>query len=349
VRATLPPETTDATIAGVFHPAPIGIAGIKDITVANGAASARHSKDAGAPRRGATVIERAERGLVAVAAPLPCTAEKVELGRFEEVTCEDYPLALSLRIADAVHKLPHLRRRPAEAGACPAYRAIDAFLSGLERGTYDPDRILAAAEELRKQGSVYDAGILLTRQRRQTHCGPPLVALSRALGRSAVLEHGLRADLLSVAVNCAVAGNDAAFVDDVVALDTETRTLPDLSRNLRLVLSIADIAQRGEHWELLGKLTAQPRFIERWMNVSAEAATAALAIDHATATLRGQAVAVARTRSVFELLCHAFPAGDRAPLCDRIKLLRAPAKAPSEDQKRAAREALKSLVATAKP
>ncbi|MCC6559423.1 MAG: hypothetical protein IT372_41415, partial [Polyangiaceae bacterium] len=332
VRGALGDDADDAAVARLFDPLPAGVAAVPEIRPA---------------------VQRAARALAAVAAPLPCTEARVELGAYEEPACDTYPLALSLRVADVLKKLPRLRRGGG-AGSCGPMRSLDAFLAAADRGTYDPDAFTAAVEALRAGDRLYDAAVLLTRQRREGHCSPTLVAAARALGRAPALGPPLRADALAVAVNCGAAALSAPVIDDLVALDGETRRLPDLGRNLHLMLFVTDLAAREKRWDLLARLAAQPDFVERWMKVSPEAATAALLIAEAAAALSTPAAgastpaagAPSPARGAHELLCETFPPGDRAEACADIKALRA-AQASPDERRRRARDALQKLVAQA--
>ncbi|XXT24831.1 hypothetical protein WME94_25185 [Sorangium sp. So ce429] len=329
VRGLLPPDTGDAEVAALLDPLPAGLAAVAGI---------------------GPLVARTARSLAAVAAPLACTEAKVELGGYEEPACDAYPLALSLRIADVLGKLPHLRRA-GSAAACPVLRSLDGFLTAAERGTYDPDAFTAAVEALRQSGRLYDAGVMLARQRREGHCGPLVLAGARALGREPSLGPALRADLLSVAVRCAAAALDASVVDDVMALDDETRALPDLGRNLKVVLFATELATRAQRWDVLARLAKQPEFVERWLGESDEAAATALLIKAAAAVLAGEpaprGARGAHVDSAHERLCGQPLAGDRAALCAEIQRLGAGALPEPERQQRA-KDALERLLAAAR-
>ncbi|WP_437640696.1 hypothetical protein [Sorangium sp. So ce854] len=324
VRGLLPPDADDAAVAALLDPLPAGLAA--------------------APGLG-PLVARTARSLAAVAAPLACTAAKVELGGFEEPACDAYPLALSLRIADVLGKLPHLRRA-GSAAACPVLRSLDGFLTAAERGTYDPDAFTAAVEALRRSGRLYDAGVMLARQRREGHCGPAVLEAARALGRAPSLGPAQRADLLSVAVRCAAAALDERVVDDVMALDGETRVLPDLGRNRKVVLFATELSARAQRWDVLARLARQPDFVARWLGVSDDTAAAALLIEAAAAALAGEpAPRDARARGAHERLCGGQPPGGaRAALCADIDRLRAGA-LPEAQRRQHAKEALERLLA----
>ncbi|WP_437291286.1 hypothetical protein [Sorangium sp. So ce406] len=326
VRGLLPPDADDAAVAALLDPLPAGLAAIEGL---------------------GPLVARTARSLAAVAGPLACTEARVELGGYEEPGCDAYPLALSLRIADVLGKLPHLRRA-GSAAACPVLRSLDGFLTAAERGTYDPDAFTAAVEALRRSGRLYDAGVMLARQRREGHCGPLVLEAARALGRAPSLGPALRADLLSVAVRCAAAALDGSVVDDVMALDGETRVLPDLGRNLKVVLFATELAVRAQRWDVLSRLARQPDFVVRWLGESDDAAATALLIEAAAAALAGDpAPGDARVDGARERLCGQPPAGDRAALCAEIQRLRAGA-LPEAQRRKSAKEALERLLAAAR-
>ncbi|MEJ7734241.1 MAG: hypothetical protein WKG00_34230, partial [Polyangiaceae bacterium] len=129
-RGGLPSESDDAEVAAVLHPPPPALA------------AALAPPGGGAPTPSGDVeaaVRRAAGSLRTVAAPLACTDAKVEIGGMEESACDRYPLALSLRIADALPWLPRLRPGGVVSRGCPALRAVDRFLAAREARTYDPD------------------------------------------------------------------------------------------------------------------------------------------------------------------------------------------------------------------
>lgn len=326
VRQGLPETGAEKALAEVFDPLPAVIAALPDAA------------------RG---VARAKRALAALGARLPCATGKVELGMYEEPACDAYPLALSLRIADALKKLPRLHRGPDTGPRCGPLKSLDSFLGAADRGRYDPDAFTRAVEALRASDRLYDAAVLLSRHKRETHCSPTLLAAARAMGRAEALGPHLRADLLSAAINCSAAAGGAEVEADVLALDGETRRLADPSRNLEVMLSLADLAAKSDKWSLLTKLAAQPGFVERWMSVHPNAAAAALLLDHAVSAINGSPVAVERTKVSHRLLCETFPPGERADLCAKIKGLRAPGAGTAAERQKAAKEAVRGLVSGA--
>ncbi|APR78143.1 Exonuclease SbcC [Minicystis rosea] len=325
VRQGFADTLDDKAVAGMLDHPPLGLGGIAEM-----------------PK----VIARAQRSLAVLAEPLPCTDAKVELGAFDEVSCDAYPLALSLRAADALKKLPRLHRSPETTARCGSLKSLDAFLAGVARGTYDPDAFTRAVEALRAAGKTDDAAVLLSRQRRPDHCSATLVSAARALGRSPLFGPSLRADLLSLAVNCTAVAGGAEVDADVMALDEETSRLPDPARNLKLLLSVADLAVTRDRWASLGKLTDRPDFLSRWLRVHPNAAAVALVLDHAAAVMRGQPVALDRTKPTFHLLCETFPSTERAEMCTQAAALRK-AEGSAAERERTAKEAVRRMVASA--
>ncbi len=325
VKQGLSDTLDDKGVAAVLDKLPVGLYGIKGLH---------------------PTVERAMKSFKVLAAPLPCTDAKVELGGFEEVACADYPLALSLRIADVLKKLPRLRRGAEASPHCGPLRSLDAFLAGGDKGTYDPDAFTRAVEELRADGKIYDAAILLTRQKHPNHCSPTLVAAARAMGRSPLLGPWIRSDLLSSAVNCTAASGSPEVEADLVQIDEDTRKIPDPTRNLRMVLSIADLATRTDQWKMLTRLVDQPDFVSRWMSIHPNAAAAALLLDHAVAAINGQPVALERTKPSYQLLCETFKSPERSDMCAIVDALRAPLAGPMAERQRLAKDAVKKLVAS---
>jgi hypothetical protein len=323
LRQGLGAEMDDAAIKAILDPLPLGL---------------------GSPKELAPAIERARKALRIVAEPLACTKAKVDLGGLEEPSCEAYPLALSLRIADVLKKLPRLRRGADGGATCAPLRSLDAFLASAEKGAYDPDAFTRAFEDLRASGRAYESAALLGRHRRDNHCSPAILGAARTLGRSATLGPLLRADLLSVAINCSISGGGAELTSDLLALDDETRKLPDPTRNLKVLLSVADLAVRSDQWGLLTTLAGQPELWERWMTVHPNAAAGALLIAHAVPAINGGAPDLEKTKSAYQLLCEIFPPGERAEICAEIKGLRAPLTGLPAGRQRAAKEAVRKVV-----
>lgn len=323
VKDSLPPDTSDAKVDGVLAPAPLGLAGIKDAEAS---------------------IERAKRSLRIVAAPLACTAAKVETTSFEQPTCAAYPLALALRIADVVKKLPRLKKAAENAeGSCASIQALDAFLDAADHGSYDPDAFTKAVESLRADGRADEAATLLARQRRDGHCSPALLATARALGRSQALLPASRADMLAVAVNCAGADGGADLEKDLLAIDKETRMLADPTRNLKLLFFVAQLALRADKPALLLPLVRGDGFIDRFLRLSGNAVAGALVLHHTAHLLSGEAFELSSTQGAFSLVCESFPDVERRAECDDLKALR-DASTPAAARKTAAKAALERLL-----
>jgi hypothetical protein len=334
-RGALAPDSDDAEVAAVLHPPPPALAAA--IAPANGGRAAAAPATSGDVE---AAVRRTAASLRTVAAPLACTDAKVEIGGMEESVCDRYPLALSLRAADALPWLPRLAPGGAVSRGCPGLRAVDRFLAAREARTYDPDALLAAVAALADEGKTYDATHLLTRQRSATHCSAGVTALARRLAGLAATDTQ-RADLLSTAVTCAAAQVDEALQRDLLALDAATRGLADRGRNLKVLLVTVDLALRSRRWDVLDALVGSAGYVERWLDGGAAAATAALVAHHAAGVLRGVPRAAGDTERAYTMLC-AQPAPDLAALCAEATAVRRPRASPAR-----AEQALATLVTAA--
>ena len=302
VRDSLPPDAADAAVEEMLAPPIVGLTGVKD---------------ADAP------LDRARKSLRVVAAPLACTAAKVDVASLEMPACDRYSLAVALRVADVVKKLPRLKKGPDTAQpSCAPLLALDAFLGAADHGAYDPDAFTKAVEALRADGRVDEAATLLARQRRDGHCSPALLTTARALGRSPSLLPAARADMLAVAVNCAGADGGAELQKDLLAIDQDTRKLADPTRNLRLLLFVGQLALRADKPDLLLPLVRTEGFIERYLRLSGNATAGALILHHAAHLLTGEAFDPKNTQGAFTLICESFPSDERRSECADLKSMR---------------------------
>ncbi|MBI4957082.1 MAG: hypothetical protein HY908_34020, partial [Myxococcales bacterium] len=258
-----------------------------------------------------------------------------------QVGCLDYPAALGLRIANVLPALPHLTVG-AESGraTCAPFRPLDRFLTLADQHQYDPDAFTSAVQTLRQGGHAGDAAVLLARHRDPAHCGV-LVAEARALADRAELGTALRADLVTVAANCAGPEGGPGLEADLATLDELTKALATPDRNLSIVTFAARSALTGKP-ALLAALAHKPDFVSRWLATSPELATAALLMHHAGHTLADQSFDALETLPYYRLLCTTYPPADRGPLCGSIAILRGGGSA--DDRKRSARAALEQLL-----
>ena len=322
VHDALAPDTNDAKLDEVLAQTPIGLAGSKDAE---------------------PVIARAKKALRVVAEPLACTTAKVDTLAFEQPACAGYSLALSLRIADVLKKLPRLtgagKTPEDEKLGCGALRSLDAFLGAADSGTYDPDAFTKAVLDLRASGRVDEASILLARQRRDGHCNPTLIKTARELGRSPALLASARSDMLAVAVKCWVPGPTTELEKDLAALDVETRKLADPMRNLNMLLFTADFSLTAGKPELLLSLVKAPGFVDRFLGLHGNAVVGMLMLHHTAHLLAGEPLDPAATAGAFGLVCLSFPSDERRSKCDELKGMRDATK-PIAERKALAKDAL---------
>ena len=318
-RASLDEDADDAAIDRLLDPPPASLRNIPEVDA---------------------VLPAARRSLQLVAASLPCTSSRGDLAAYQRVDCARYPEALGLRMAEALPALPRLRSG-AESGdaSCLAWRRLDEFAVAADQGRYEPDKFVAALDALRASGRADAAASLLARQRHAQHCSPALVAHARALAARSEIGVHLRADLLSIAVNCS-SGQESA--DDLVALDDLTEQLAVPSRSFEVLLFATQLAVGADRYEALSALSGKPGFVKRWLGLSPELGTAALLLHHAAAAGAGKEVDREATLPFYRLLCTTFSAKERGPSCNAITLLRG--SAPASEKARLAKEALSAFV-----
>ncbi|MDI1479124.1 hypothetical protein [Polyangium sp. y55x31] len=319
VSTTLDGDTDDAALREILSTTPVAFAGMPAVK---------------------PVLDRAARALAVLGEPLACTEEKVELGGYEAPSCDAYSLALSLRAGGALRKLPRIRRGDTGKACAGPLPALDAFLGGMEQKNYDPDAFTRATLELSSAGRVYDAAVLLARQRQPTHCNPSLLSAARSIGRSKLLGPSLRADTLSVAINCAML--DDAALDDLAALDADTAALSDRNRNLAVLVFATELSLARDRWDVLAKLARSPTFVSRWLDTTPQASLFALVLAHAAAILAKEpALAEPASRS-YDLFCVTLPPADKAA-CEAVRAMQMPETDPDVREKRA-REALSAAL-----
>ncbi|MBK8256359.1 MAG: hypothetical protein IPK82_27280 [Polyangiaceae bacterium] len=329
VKESLPTDFRDDEVSQVLASAPFGLAGVKDVE---------------AP------LTRARKALQLVAAPLSCTQAKVETSAYEQASCDTYPTALGLRIADVLGKMPHYKKTPDGKGAeCEALASLDAFLTSAERGAYDPDAFTKAVEQLRGAGKPDEAAALLARQRKPEHCNPTLLAAARTLGRSPALPSMVKADMFTVAINCAGVSNGAGLEKDLSDLDLETRFLADPIRNLKVLFFAAELALKTDKGDLLYSLVQDPHFLDRFLNLHGNAVAAALLFHHGGHVLTGKPFDLAQTEGAYSLICTSFPSPERKAECDDLKAIRASDRASSAAKKLAEGALLRLISPQKKP
>ncbi|MBM4358089.1 MAG: hypothetical protein FJ096_08250 [Deltaproteobacteria bacterium] len=265
------------------------------------------------------LASRTARSLETLLAPLACTEKTGDAEGVARVSCDRYPLALSLRIADALPELPRLA--PSKDGedpeSCQANRALDAFLGRAASGSYDPVAFVHAVAELRRAGRHGDAAALLGQQRRAQHCTPAIVEHARALGRDPTLGVYLRADALSAVVMC---GRDGAVDDDLVQLEALTARHAVPVRNFEVLLHAALRAREGRPAALLA-ITHRPDFIAGFRRRSPDLALLGLVAQAAAERLASSDTRDPAAAPTYGMLCSTFPSTQRGPLCNTLEML----------------------------
>ncbi len=298
-RASIAPDASDEDIAAILDPPPGPLRDVPEL---------------------APIIARARENLKLVAAPLACTRAEVDVTPFASVGCDEYAGALALRVADALPKLPRLKKN-AEIGhpRCIAWRKLDLFLEAVDAGRYEPVAFEAAVASLRQTDRQQDAATLMARQRHPKHCTPSIVDQARELAKKESLGLHLRADVLSVAANCALA--TPAVDKDLLALDELTQQHANPTRNFELMIFAARIALAGGRYEPLYLLTHQPGFIQRYQRLGPDLTAAALLLFHASAAGAGKPLKADDTAAARRLVCATFAEPRRATMCNVITQL----------------------------
>lgn len=318
VKSTIDPTADDDHVAEILDSPPFGLPKSPD---------------------GEAATLRAKKSLAILAEKLACTTAKVDLARFETPRCEGYPLAIALRVADAVPRLPRLAVQ--DAKTC-AHTSLDEFFAKMDSGSYDPDALTTALSDRVAQGHGYDASVLLTRLRAQEHCSPAIVASARKLGDTAGLPPAVRADARFAAAKC----DPSLLADSVVSIDELYMQASDVEHTGELMFFAAKVAEVTHDATALGRLLARPGYHERWVQRNATLAAASLALDHAAAALTPLPTSKAHLESekpLVKSLCVSFAAPERAAPCAAIAGLQR-TDVPAADGKRLASETITTIV-----
>ena len=320
-RKALGDQASDESVGKLLDPLPATLRGIADLSA---------------------LAKRAASSLETLAAPLACTNKPGRGDQLARVDCKQYPVALGLRIAEGLSKLPRLKPgAEAKLPNCRAWRELDGFLGAADQRRYEPTKFVAAVGALRSSGRLGDAAVLLADQRHARHCTPSLIAHARALAQRTELGAHLRGDVLSVAVTCS---DPKKVLADIKLLDQLTAKHPLPVRNFELLVFAARVAKQAGNFAPLLAMTSRPDYLPRWQRLGPDMATIALLLHHAAATLATKAVDKTATLSFYRLLCTTFPAKKRGALCNTIGLLRAAS--ATTDLKQVASQALAQFIGT---
>ncbi len=286
------------------------------------------------------VLARTKKTLGALGFGLPCVGPKTDKAVFLRPTCEAYPQALALRVADAVLGLPELSAGKKSDG-CGDLAALDGFLRPAQRGKYEPEKLLDAAEKLIAEKKVLDATLLLTRQRDPSHCVPRALAAMRKAHAELAGAPAQRADLLTGLINCGIGGEAAALSLDLAALDAEVRKLGDPSREIQGGLFAAALSVRRGEPQLLDTLTKQPDFVTRHKEHGGLLPFAML-LDHLSRALSEKPIEPESLRKELDLVCGINDAPAGPDLCKMLKQLRQSGLS-AQDRKKLAEQVIAKL------
>jgi hypothetical protein len=129
----------------------------------------------------------------------------------------------------------------------------------------------------------------------------------------------LRADVLSVAINCSLL--DDATLADISLVDSETSKLADRGRNLSLLVFAAELGVARDRWDVLGRIAKNPTFVSRWLDTNPQAALFAAVLAQAASILAKEPDAAVGATNVVDLFCVKLPKVDAAA-CDAVDTMR---------------------------
>jgi len=286
------------------------------------------------------IVKRAKKTLRSLGGGFACVGPKSDKAVLLRPTCEAYPQALALRVADSIAALPKLRAGQ-KNDSCPTISALDAFLTAAQENKYEPDRMIDAAEKLLADKKAFDAAFILTRQRDPAHCVPRVVGALRRAFSELDGAPAIRADLLAAIVNCEVGAETSVIAADLALLDAELRLLGDPSRELRSGLFAAALSAKRADASLLQGLTKQPDFVSRHREHGGLLAFAVM-LDQVGSALAGQPIDSERNKKDIELLCGLGDAPAGAELCKMLKQLRQSGLS-TDDRKKIAEQTIEKL------
>lgn len=271
------------------------------------------------------VAQRARNTLALIGGGLACAGARLDKALFLKPTCAGYPLAIALRLTDAIAAMPTLTagKKAASDVSCSAYAAIDRFLVPAQNGTYEPERLMDAVDRLLEQDKLFDATFLLTRPRDPGHCGERVVQQMRKATDQLAGVASLRADLLTAIVNCEVGGETAPLTADLTLLDAELSRVGDPSRQIQIGLFAAVLAMRRNEPVLIESIVQKPGFLASHRE-HGSLLPIALTLDHVANALAGKEIDVQGTQRDMDFLCglNDLPAGPDT--CKTLRQLREP-------------------------
>lgn len=251
--------------------------------------------------------DRARESLKALFARRVCGASRAALTRFERPSCALYPTAVALFEADALERVPRL----AGGERCPRWRAFDAFLVPTASQVYEPDAFKAALDATLAAGASYDAAVMLSRLRKETHCSPALVSTARALAGTAGLHDEVALDLLLVALGCSTTAATEEARADFTALGERAARAVDPGRALHALLFAENVALRTERFELIDAVATDP-LLHRLL-VGPRVLGHALVARRAARAQGG--ASAPRAHPLERLLCTDFAGPEQRPAC----------------------------------
>jgi hypothetical protein len=304
VNESLGDADSEDTVLAMLSPLPTGLAGV--------------------PRL-APLLERVRGSLKKLARELPCARHGRPTPAPVEVSCRDYPLALSLYLGS--ERQPQPRLAGADAASCGYWPAMQKLVDvntspAAQRQAQFTAALGALVPSLLSAGHPVEAGYLL---RRHPACDKSLLPLERRAG-AADVPAAVAIWLVRDAISCAdVMSRDPQIDVDLLQLDALSRKLPGDPFHFKVVTALLYRTRQSGDWTALRKLAEAADFNSRLDpgSTGSEPALVGLLIQHLLPASAGQPPPLQRLAITYQLGCRTFPDSEtsatRRSLCAELQ------------------------------
>ncbi|NUP04633.1 MAG: hypothetical protein HOW73_01060 [Polyangiaceae bacterium] len=302
VRNTFDPTTTRTEdITALLDNLPKPLQGIKDLE---------------------PIIARTKKTLALLGNGFSCVGPKSDKAFLLKPSCEAYPQAVALRVADAVAAMPELAAKKKNVGpGCKELAALDGFLVPAQGGKYEPDKLMEAVDRMLEEKKPYEAGFLLSRPRDPSHCTERVIQQMRTTAERLEGVPTMRADLLTAIVNCEVGAPVTSVTADLASLDRELDRVGDPSRQIQIGLFSAALSARRGEPGILETVVKKKGYLEQHRG-HGPLLPIALTLDHLSSALSEKSIDVEGTQKDMDFLCGLSDQPAGPDTCKTLKKLR---------------------------